>query len=187
MSEATSETVDISRLSERGMITVRGDLTLVDLQYQLTSLAGVDMPSEREAKVEDGRGLVWMSPDEVLMVLPKSDVEGVLGTFRETLGAIHHLAVDVSDARAVFELKGLKWREVIAKGAPVDLSPEAFALGQMRRTRLGQVAVAFWMTEPDTAELVCFASLAEFVSNWLKMAAKAGSFPDYLKEYKNDA
>jgi sarcosine oxidase subunit gamma len=69
---------------------------------------------------------------------------------------------------------------VLAKGAPVDLAPAAFGVGDFRRTRLGQVAAAFWMPAPDTFELMCFRSVAGYVADWLANAARPGSLAGYF-------
>ena len=88
--------------------------------------------------------------------------------------------IDVSDARALFRIDGPGAREVLAKGAPVDLSPAAFGPGDFRRTRLGQVACAFWTPDGTSFELVCFRSVAAYVFGLLENAAKPGSEVGYL-------
>jgi sarcosine oxidase subunit gamma len=60
---------------------------------------------------------------------------------------------------------------MLAKGTPVDLAPAAFGPGDFRRTRLGQVACAFWMPAPDAFGLICFRSVADHVALWLGTAA----------------
>ena len=40
---------------------------------------------------------------------------------------------------------GVKSRELMAKLTPADLHPDVFGLGMFRRSRLGQVAAAFWL------------------------------------------
>jgi sarcosine oxidase subunit gamma len=83
----------------------------------------------------------------------------------------------MSCARAAIDLVGPGWREVLAKGSPIDLAPGRFEPGDFRRTRLGQVAVAIWASEAETAHLVCFRSVAGFVFDWLRTAAAPGSLP----------
>jgi sarcosine oxidase subunit gamma len=61
----------------------------------------------------------------------------------------------------------------MAKLAPVDLHPDSFAVGQMRRSRMGQVAAAFWRTDAGF-QIICFRSVAEYMFNQLSIAAKAG-------------
>jgi len=114
-----------------------------------------------------------MSPDELMLLGPPEATAARLAALGEALAGAHHLAVDVSDARAAFVLEGFAAREVLARGAPVDLSPAAFGVGDVRRTRLGQVAVALWSPAPEVFELMCFRSVADFVHDWLRHACAA--------------
>ena len=150
---------DVERLRGQGMITVRCDFA---------KLRGFAVPDIR--KVKDG--IVWMSPDELLMTMPKSDVSATVARLETTLKGQQHLIADVSDARAVFRLSGPNARETLAKGAPVDLSPDSFQPGDIRRTRIGQVAAAFWMVDAQTFHIVCFTSVAGYLEDWLRHAAR---------------
>ena len=72
---------------------------------------------------------------------------------------------------------------MLAKGAPADLSRAAFGPGDFRRTRLGQIAAAFWQVEgagTETFELICFRSVAAHAFYWLGAAARKGSLPGFL-------
>ena len=127
------------------------------------------------------RGVAWMSPDELMLFPGAGDTAELVAEIGAALAGTHHLAVDVSDARAVFRLEGPGAREVLAKGAPVDLDPGSFGPGDFRRSRLGQVAAAFWMPEAGTIDLMCFRSVAGFVAGWLTTAGRAGTLPGHLR------
>ncbi len=107
-------------------------------------------------------------------------VEAMLDELRKRLKGEHLLLADVSDARVAFTVTGPSAREVLAKGTPVDLAPGKFEPGVFCRTRIGQVPVAFWMTEDSEFRLLCFRSLERFVHRWLATAADSGSFPRFL-------
>ena len=166
--------VTISPVTDRGMILVRGEASVVGAA--LTEAIGCAMPGIREITQSETAQAAWMSPDEVLVLLSRETVEPTRTAIGEALAGTHHLVADVSDARALFVIDGPGWRNVLAAGAPVDLHPDVFSLGEIRRTRLGQVACAFWATEQG-AELVCFAAVGDFVGTWLETAAQnaAGS------------
>lgn len=172
-----SDPVTVTDADPRGMITLRGDLASQAFRDAVTRASGTDLPGQRRILHEGDRALAWMSPDELLLLLPHEQAAETARGLAEALAGEHHLAVDVSDARAIFRVKGQGVREVLAKGAPVDLAPGAFEPGEIRRTRLGQVAAAFWMTGPDAFELVCFRSVGAFVHDWLTLAAQDGALP----------
>ena len=163
------------------MITLRGPLGDAGFATAVAGILGMKVPEQRRPTEAGPNRLVWMSPDEALAIVP----HGMAGTYERRLGEAladrHALAVDVSDARVRFRLRGTGWREVLAKGAPVDLDPAAFGPGDARRTRLGQVACAFWCTGADAAEIVCFRSVAEFVFDWLRLASAPGTLPGFLR------
>ena len=116
-----------------------------------------------------------MSPDELLILCPYDEVSDRLAKMTKTLGNTNALAVDVSDARAIFAISGEDARDVMAKLCPVDLHPEVFKPGEIRRTRLAQIAAAIWMEDDDTFRLICFRSVAQYAYDALKVAAAAGS------------
>lgn len=159
----------------QGMITLRGDLGTKPVKKAVTTVAGVDMPGQRQANCVEDRGLCWMSPDELLVLCPYESVAANLTKIQATLGKAHALCVDVSDARAVFDLSGPHARDVLAKLCPVDLSPDAFTVGMFRRTRMAQVPAAFWLHGPETFRIVCFRSQAQYVFDLLKIAAQPDS------------
>ena len=97
---------------------------------------GVPLPGTRETAFAGSTGALWMSPDEALLLCPYDAAQTKADDLAAKLADTHALVVNVSDARAVFQLKGRMLREVIAKLAPVDMSPEAFKPGMVRRTRM---------------------------------------------------
>ncbi|WP_170414523.1 sarcosine oxidase subunit gamma [Ruegeria atlantica] len=159
----------------QGMITLRGDLSDKVLAKAVKDATGQKMPGQREAFVDGESGVCWMSPDELLVLVPYVEVEAKLAAMTNALSGTHALAVNVSDARAVFSISGSSAREVLGKLAPVELSSKAFQPGQIRRSRLAQVAGAFWMDDDQTLRVVCFRSAADYVFNLLKVAAQPGS------------
>lgn len=170
--------VNVKEIGLQGMITLRGDLTVKAVKAAATEATGAKMPAANSVNVDKDRAICWMSPDELLLLCDYSDVDDTLSKLVKTLGKTHALAVNVSDARAVFQIHGDHVRDVMAKLCPVDLSPAAFAPGMMRRTRMAQVPAAFWMCDEQTFQIICFRSVADYVFDLLKMAAQPGSHID---------
>lgn len=166
--------VTIREAGLRGMIILRGDLTDKKLRAVCTGVSGVDFPGQGQANCVAEKGLCWMSPDEVLVLVPYAEVAEAIALIDKALSGTHYLAENVSDARALITVEGSYGREVIAKLAPADLHPDSFKPGDFRRTRLAQVAAAFWMRDEDTFEVICFRSVAEYAFDLLAASAKAG-------------
>ncbi len=168
----------LARVSEtgiQGMITLRGDLASKPVRAAVKSIAGLDLPEPTRIKMSDTHGLCWMSPDELLILCPYAEVSTHLAAITGALAKHHHLAVDVSDARALFRVCGPAAREVLAKLCPVDLAPGAFTPGMFRRTRMAQIPVAFWIEDDNCFRIICFRSVAQYAFDLLKAAAQPGS------------
>ena len=99
--------VTVAELPPRGMIALRGDHADPAFKNVATGVTGLDFPARGQAVFVEDRALCWMSPDELLLMLPYDAVDGALGVIAEGLGDAHHLAADVSDARSLFRLTGL--------------------------------------------------------------------------------
>ena len=136
----------------QGMITLRGDLSNAKLKSVCKAVTGAMFPKMGHADTADA--------------IAKID---------KALKGQHYLAENLSDARALIFVEGTYSREVMAKAAPVDLHPSTFQPGDFRRTRLGQVAAAFWMKDDDTFAIICFRSVADYTFKLLAAAAKGGA------------
>jgi sarcosine oxidase subunit gamma len=171
----TTGIATITEVGPVGMITLRGDLSVSALRKAAIAAGGANLPEPRTINVEGDGGIAWMSPDELLVLCRYDEVPLRLANLQDATAKQHALAVNVSDARAVFEVAGPHAREVMAKLAPVDLDPATFTPGMFRRTRLAQVPAAFWMRDDETFQIVCFRSVAQYVFDLLKVAAQPGS------------
>lgn len=163
--------VRVAETGPHGMITLRGDLSDAAIGAALTKATGLAMPRQRGVTVDGAKRLVWMSPDEALAVLPRDALAQTMAALNEALGTAHALVADMSDARASFRVSGedAHLREVLARLSPVDM--DSFQVGEVRRTRLSQIAAALWMPEAGVAELVCFRSVAQYAFDSLEEAA----------------
>ena len=173
-------TVTVRDAGLQGMITLRGDQGSAKMTKAVKDATGAAKPGQREITSSGDNGAAWMSPDELLVMVPYDSATEALTKIDTALKGEHYLAVNVSDARAMFEISGAGVREVIAKLCPVDMAPGAFEPGSIRRTRMAQVAAAIWMTDAETIRIVCFRSVAEYVYGLLCDAAEPGGEVGYF-------
>ncbi|MGB0959502.1 MAG: sarcosine oxidase subunit gamma [Halocynthiibacter sp.] len=162
-----------------GMITIRGNFKSTKFKAAVKAVLDMAVPKQRVVATTGDKTLLWMSPDELLLVLPYEAVDAMIASLAVAFADLHALAVDVSDARSVFKVSGEKSREAVAKLAPVDLS-EVFQMGEIRRTRLAQVPAAFWLSDADEFTVVAFRSVANYVMGILSAAAQDGGEVNYL-------
>lgn len=161
----------IREIGPLGMITLRAK-GVKALDKAVKAVTGTKLPAQRRIEVNGDRACGWMSPDEYLLIVPYAEVAASLASLAKALAGEHHLAVDVSDARAVFRIEGDKASQVLAKLSPVDF--DTLEPGELRRSRAAQVGAAMWQQDGGFT-LVCFRSVAAYVMGLLTHSAQPGS------------
>lgn len=165
--------VEIADAGLQGMITLRGDLASAAVNKALKAATGTAMPAPRRIVSNATRAAAWMSPDELLLMVPYAEAPATVASLGAALAKTHHLVADVSDARAMVRIRGAKAAEVLMKLCPADL--DLLAEDEVRRTRAAQVAAAFWRSGADEVTLVTFRSSARYTMDLLENAARPGS------------
>ena len=164
--------VKVSEKMTTGMLTVRGDFRSSKFKTSFVKAVGTKLPKDREVILAKNN-VAWMSPDELLILCDYADVSSLSQNLQMELKDQHHMLVNVSDARALFEISGSGIREVIAKLAPVNIA--TLEIGEIRRTRFSQIAVAFWLTSETSVSVIFFSSVADYMFNLLKTSSMPNS------------
>lgn len=163
----------ITEAGLQGMITLRGDLSSAKVKKAVKAASGVVIPAQRRIVLNGDRAVGWMSPDELLIVVPYAEAAATVAALDAALAGAHALVADVSDARAMFRVKGPKAAEVLMKLCPVDFA--TLADGELRRSRAAQVAAALWMSAKDEYTIVSFRSVAAYLMGILEVSGRPGS------------
>ncbi len=133
----------------------------------LRSVLGVDLPGALSAEAdENGRSVVWLGPDEWLVVDPAAPA-GLEDDLRAAL-ACAGAVTDQSGQRVSFEISG-DVAGLLAKGTAIDLHPAAFPAGSAVQTLLAQAVVIVVARSDDASrvELIARSSFAPYVLDWL--------------------
>ena len=130
---------------------------------------GAPLPTRSNTAVRSGDVTVlWLGPDEWLVVAPPGAPEELEKSLRLALGTEAGAVVDLSAHRTTVELAGERAREVLAKGCSLDLHPSVFRQGSCAQTLLAQ-APALLLSRGDDASywLLVRASFATYLADWL--------------------
>ncbi|MEM0924111.1 MAG: sarcosine oxidase subunit gamma family protein [Pseudomonadota bacterium] len=161
-------------IEERGLVgqvTLKGTLSDPALAKAVLAEAGLAVPETLRANFSDTGAVIWMAPDELLLLGAYEDAPALAARLSSQLAGQHVMALDVSDTRAVIRVEGAGAQELMAKGAPCDLSDTAFPPGTARRTHFAEIAVLILRREADLWEIACFQSFAPHLMAWLATAA----------------
>ena len=162
--------VTITEVVERGMVDLRGDPENGPFAAAVESVLGMSLPRQpRTSSAAGDLSVLWLSIDQWLVQCPHKRSGDLARDLKQALGATPSLVVDMSDARTILRLEGEGVRELIMKGAPVDLTAPEFVGGTVRRLRFGELAAMVHLVgeAPDIVDLFVFRSYAMFARDWL--------------------
>jgi sarcosine oxidase subunit gamma len=158
----------------RGQLVLRGDIGSRAFASALRRVLGVSVPrAPNTAKQKDGTMILWLGPDEWLIVVPGGRETKLEAELREALVRQHRALTDVSDSRAVIGVAGPHARDLLMKGCSLDLHPRTFAAGRCAQTRLARAHMLLHQLDESPAyDIYVHRSFADYVWRWLENAAE---------------
>ncbi len=177
--------ITMREISERGMIDLRGSTTDKKFMAAAKSTLGVELPkSPRSSTTFGDVQVLWLSTDQWLVLTGRARVGALLADLNKALGAIHSLAVDVSDMRSIIRLEGDGVRETLMKGSTLDLISDDYISGTVRRMRFAEIAALLHVVEQNMIDIYIFRSYADYAWEFLVKAARKGAevklFPNII-------
>lgn len=127
-------------------------------------------PAANTATAWDGRDVLWLGPDEWLVVADPGREAAIARELDTALTGHHHSVIDVSANRIVFDLTdGL---ELLASGCGLDLHPSRWRPGTCAQTLLGQAQVILHQRDERTTRIFVRPSFAGYVEEMLTNARR---------------
>ena len=158
----------------RGLLVLRGDGASPEFRSAVSAVLGLDPVVEplTAARKRDVT-MLWLGPDEWMVVTPERRVERIEHTLRDALGGQHAALTDVSHSRAILALSGYDARAVLSKGCPLDFHPRVFGPGRCAQSRLAKCQVLIHQTSATPAfEIYVHRSFAQYAWTWLEDAGQ---------------
>ncbi|MFH8573715.1 sarcosine oxidase subunit gamma [Streptomyces sp. NPDC017993] len=136
------------------------------------ALLGMPLPGPLRADMSGDVKVLWMGPDEWLLVAPEGRQDDLLAQLRSAIGDEFATVTDVSAQRTTLALSGRLVRTVLAQGCAIDLDPRVTPVGSCLTTVLAQAPITLVVRgEPeDTASgvwLLVRSSFASYLATWL--------------------
>jgi heterotetrameric sarcosine oxidase gamma subunit len=142
--------VQLAALPPGRRLILRGEVT------------GMALPEKCRAIVHDDRALLWLGPDEFLL-LASQQIEPALNAAS---------LVDVSHRDTALSVSGPRAAWVINAFCALDLHPSAFPVGMCTRTVFGKAEIVLWRTEAETFRIEVARSFAPYVWACLEEARR---------------
>ena len=158
----------------RGLLVLRGDAARAGFRRAVSTALGLGPVVEplTAARKRDV-SILWLGPDEWLVVVPDRRIERVGHALRDALDGQHAAVTDVSDSRTILALSGPDAHAVLAKGCPLDFHPRVFGPGRCAQSRLAKCQVLIHQVNAAPAfEIYVNRSFAEYAWTWLEDAGR---------------
>lgn len=160
--------VSLREVPFQAMVGIRVDASSAGGRRIGALTGGLPMRCGQVTTGNTGMAVLWLGPDDFLLVGPEEAVAGTLAA--ELVSALDDgagQAIDLSSNRTTFELDGPCARAVLEKGCAADLHPRALSVDMAITTAIGNVPIVLWKTGEDTFRLLPRASFADYLGRWL--------------------
>jgi sarcosine oxidase subunit gamma len=167
----TDRAVSLAELPFLAQINLRADPADAPLLARLGAALGIDLPTIPNTAAAGPRGdryVLWLGPDEWLVIDRAGTEASLEGRLRTALRGGRGSVVDVSANRTTIRLAGPAARAVLEHGCSIDLHPRAFGPGRCAQTLLARAGVILLAVsaEPEYRILVR-PSFAAYLATWL--------------------
>ena len=152
-----------------GKLNIRGNNTLKAAVKAATGCHFPPLANHFETAGE--RHIVWLGPDEYLLLCESGKEKALYDTLTSTIKANHFAITDVSDSLCALSLSGAAVRDVLAKGCSLDVLPSKFGAGRCAQSLLAHAGITLMALPNDAFILICRTSFATYVHDWLVDAA----------------
>ncbi len=127
---------------------------------------GAELPANNRVNTAGDRRVLWLGPDEWLIVAPDGTEDGIVSDLEQVLdgaGAV----VDLSGNRTGIEIRGSRARDLLATCCSLDLHPRVFGPGHCAQTLLQKAPILIDQTDEESFRILVRPSFAAYVAEWL--------------------
>ncbi len=114
--------------------------------------------------------LLWTGPGQWFAVSASVGADGLLAELEERLSSTDATVSDLSHARTVLRVSGAAWKDLLAKGCPVDI--DAMVPGDCVASLLSHFTVIIHCVTEDSADVFVFRSFGASLWEWLRGGAE---------------
>ena len=157
-----------------GHLNLRGDPTDQDFLRAAAAALGGSLPLEPNTVKESGElTVMWLGPDEWLLVTPPGREAETAEALHDSLGEIVASVTDVSGGQTVINISGGHARDALAKGCTLDLHPRVFGPGRCAQSLIAKAAVVIRQVDDSPSfDVIVRRSFADYLALWIEDATQ---------------
>ncbi len=160
------------------MLNLRGDPANVQFMQAAEVALGTALPVKPNTAASAGEAKVlWLGPDEWLVLGPPGNDTRMERQLSDAVAPQGGYVTDIGESRTTIVVSGVRARDVLAKGCPLDLHSGVFGAEACAQSLVGNVNVALYRAatgpaDPPRFEVIVVRSFADFLWRFLEDAAQ---------------
>ncbi|MFC3532323.1 sarcosine oxidase subunit gamma, partial [Vogesella facilis] len=155
-----------------GYIAIRGELADGAIAAAIAKVSGAALPAAGQFTTGEAGVLLWVSPDELLLVTRRAELAQRLAAFDAAFAGLFAHAVDNSGGLTCVSLSGAEHVTVLRHMGVYDF--ESIGVGQAVSTVLGKAGGTVLRLEDDGVFLIIRRSFADYL--WLLLRKVAAPY-----------
>jgi len=142
------DALQLSWLAQVAMINLRGNAEDLAFCAGVETALGLSLPVVScTFKQNHAFKIIWVGPDDWFVMSQTHAATEICARLHAGLLGILSAVTDVSSGYGVIRLCGLRARQALAQGCPLDLHPRVFKPGQSAGSVFYKASVWLWQTQ----------------------------------------
>ncbi len=159
-----------------GHLVIRASFDDKKLRAAIKSVTGLKFPTKALSSMENKEySINWISPDEVLLLVPEKTEFEVETKLRELMTG-HFAIVNVTGGQTVLELSGERAETILKKSSSYDVSPSNFPIGKVVTTVFAKSQAVIRRTGDNSFQLIVRRSFNDYIWQWIVDAGHANEY-----------
>ncbi len=150
-----------------GHLVIRTSFDDKKLNAAIKSVTGLKLPKKALSSTANKDYVInWISPDEVLLLVPEKTEFDVETKLRELMTG-HFAIVNVTGGQTVLELSGERAETILKKSSSYDFCLSNFPVGKVVTTVFSKSQAVIRRIGDDSFQLIIRRSFSDYVWKWI--------------------
>lgn len=158
-----NQTISLEEKPFLELINLKGEADSMTLQRALKHLTCANLPTQPNTITESEDFIIyWLAPNEWMIQSRQPRLSALYADLASALSKEFASVVDVSSGNTTLVLSGVKAREVLQKGCPLDFHPGVFKPGQCAQSHYFKAGILLSPLTGGAYELIVRRSFADY-------------------------
>jgi len=132
----------------------------------IKSVTKLAIPTTLQSTSNDDYSLIWIAPDEFLLLVPELTEADVETKLRKKMDG-HFAIVNVTGGQTLLELSGERAETILKKSTVYDVHESNFPAGKAVTTKFAKSQVIVMRTGADSFQLIVRRSFSDYIWQWI--------------------